>query len=113
MMAFTLGRLPRIEFGAGCFARLPELASAEGRRLLLVTGSRSFTSTAHWDALQQGLRKRGCDWTLLRVEEEPSPELVDAAVREHRGRPVDVVIGIGGGRLRRQLPAARPAGYRC
>jgi alcohol dehydrogenase class IV len=97
MMAFTLGRLPRIEFGAGCFARLPELAAAEGRRLLLVTGSHSFTSTAYWDALRQGLRERGCDWELLRVEGEPSPELVDAAVREHRGQPIDAVIGIGGG----------------
>ena len=97
MMAFTLGRLPRIEFGAGCFARLPELAAAEGRRLLLVTGKRSFTSTAHWDRLQQSLRARGCDWALLRVEGEPSPELVDAAVREHRDRSVDAVIGIGGG----------------
>ena len=97
MMTFSMGRLPRIEFGAGRLARLPELAAAEGRRLLLVTGGRSFTFTAHWEALQQGLRERGCDWDLLRVDGEPSPDQIDAAVGEYRGRGIDVVIGIGGG----------------
>lgn len=97
MMTFSMGRLPRIEFGAGSLSRLPELAAVEGRRLLLVTGGRSFTSTAHWDALQQGLRERGCDWDLLRVDGEPSPDQIDAAVGEYRGRGIDVVIGIGGG----------------
>ena len=97
MMTFSMGRLPRIEFGAGSLARLPELTAAEGRRLLLVTGGRSFTSTAQWDALQQGMRERGCDWELLRVDGEPSPEQIDAAVGEYRDRGIDVVIGIGGG----------------
>lgn len=97
MMTFSMGRLPRIEFGAGSLARLPELAAAEGRRLLLVTGGRSFTSTGHWDVLQQSLRERGCDWDLLRVEGEPSPDQIDAAVGEYHDRGIDAVIGIGGG----------------
>ena len=98
MQPFSIGRLPRIEFGAGSLARLPELAAVEGRRLLLVTGDRSFTSSAHWDALRQGLSAHGCEWNLLRVDGgEPSPEQIDAAVSEYRGQPVDAVIGIGGG----------------
>ena len=94
---FSIGRLPRIEFGAGSLARLPELAAANGRRLLLVTGGRSFTSSAHWDDLRQGLSARSCHWNLLRIDGEPSPEQIDAAVIECRGQPVDAVVGIGGG----------------
>lgn len=39
----------------------------------------------------------GLSWDVVCVDGEPSPELVDRAVAEHRKRGVDVVLGIGGG----------------
>jgi alcohol dehydrogenase len=94
---FTVGTQPSIVFGAGTRARIPELAAAFGRRMLLVTGARSLEASRHWTALADAMAERKLVWVRVRVPGEPSPELVDAAVREHQDAAIDVVVGIGGG----------------
>jgi alcohol dehydrogenase len=76
---------------------LPDLAARYGRRLLLVTGARSFQASPHAERLFRGLRERGCGWDTVQVDGEPSPEVVDEAVRRFGGTDVAAVIGIGGG----------------
>ena len=39
--AFSIARLPRIEFGAGSIRKLPVIAAQYGKRLLIVTGAAS------------------------------------------------------------------------
>ena len=95
--AFSIARLPRIEFGAGAIARLPGLAAAHGRRALLVLGAASFQRTPQWKGLQDGLRAAGIEWYETRVGGEPAPELVDGIVAEYRAAGIELVIGIGGG----------------
>ena len=95
--AYGLGRLPRVEFGAGRIALLPERIRVYGPRALIVTGGASFLDGPNWPPLAEALRAAGIDWPLLRVAGEPSPELVDDAVREHAGAGIDCVVGIGGG----------------
>lgn len=97
MRAFSVARLPRIEFGAGTAARLPGIVSGLGTRALVVTGARSFTDTPAWGKLLDGLRERGVEWLHTTVAGEPSPALVDEAVADLAGRAPDVVLGIGGG----------------
>ncbi len=94
---FSISRLPRIIFGAGVLTQLPALAAGYGRRALVVTGSRSFRASKHWHSLEADLRRRGVDMVTLSVPGEPSPALVDDAVKAFRDGGVDVVIGIGGG----------------
>ncbi|MCG6207911.1 iron-containing alcohol dehydrogenase [Rhodopseudomonas sp. HC1] len=94
---FSIARLPRIQFGAGAIARLPDLAARYGRRVLLVTGARSFDAASYAAALLAKLAERGLSCERVTVSGEPSPELVDAAVRDWHGANIDVVIGIGGG----------------
>jgi alcohol dehydrogenase len=94
---FTIARLPRIEYGQGAVRKLPEIAARYGRRVLLVTGARSFHASPHAEPLFAALRERGLGWDTVRVSGEPSPERVDDAVRAWGGRGVDVVVGIGGG----------------
>ncbi len=94
---FEVGRLPRIVFGAGSRTRLPALAATYGSRVLLVTGARSLRASLHGRALHESFAAHGLEVRTLTVEGEPSPELVDGAVREHRARGIDVVVGIGGG----------------
>lgn len=95
--AFSLARLPRVEFGAGRVALLPQLAARYGSRVLLISGAQSLQSTPHWNALLDGLRKQDINWDLLHVSNEPSPQLVDGAVAQFRDGGFDLVIGIGGG----------------
>jgi alcohol dehydrogenase len=94
---FSIARLPRIEFGAGVSAHLPDRIASYGNRVLLVIGARSFSNSRHWPALLAGLRERGVAWEHLTVADEPSPALVDETVRRLQGRGIAVVAGIGGG----------------
>lgn len=97
MTEFSLSRLPRIEFGAGVRARLPAIARGYGTHALLVTGAISLQSSPFWPAVTTGLNAQGISWRHLAIPGEPSPQMVDEAVRALRTEAVDVVIGIGGG----------------
>ena len=94
---FSIARLPRIEFGAGAIAKLPGLIAQYGNRVLLVTGQRSFVDSSRWPTLLAALEKAGIRWEQTRVGDEPSPPLVDEAVRQFRAVEIQVVVGIGGG----------------
>ncbi|MTW19176.1 iron-containing alcohol dehydrogenase [Rhodoplanes serenus] len=94
---FSIARLPRIVFGAGVVKQLPDLVAAYGSRLLLVTGARSFRASPHAAPLLAGLAAQGCTIDTVEITGEPSPEMVDDAVRSFGGRAIDVVVGIGGG----------------
>jgi alcohol dehydrogenase len=94
---FSVARLPHIEFGAGAISKLPALAARYGQRLLLVTGARSFVGSPQAGPLFAGWRSAGCRWETVQVAGEPTPELVDDAVRRWHGTGIAAVIGIGGG----------------
>ncbi len=94
---FSIARLPRIEFGTGCCAKLPSLVEGFGRRVLVVTGERSFPESPAWSELIDGLERRGLHREHAKVRGEPSPALVDDTVRAFTGAGLEVVLGIGGG----------------
>lgn len=94
---FSISRLPRIEFGSGMLAKLPAIARGYGRRVLLVTGSGSLQSSPFWATVTDGLNAQGISWLHLSIPGEPSPQMVDEAVRALRTESIDGVIGIGGG----------------
>ncbi len=95
--AYSIARLPRIEFGAGSHRKLPDIAARYGQRLLLVTGAKSFLNSATGEALMAAFKARGCSLGVERVAGEPSPQLVDDAVAKWRDASMAAVIGIGGG----------------
>ena len=94
---FSVARLPQILFGQGCLQELPDRILSYGRRLLIVTGKRSFTATACWPVLQTKLKKQGISWEIVHVAGEPSPQLVDDNVARYRSDGIEVVAAIGGG----------------
>ncbi len=95
---FALGRIPRITFGPGTLARLPEIVAGHGNRVLLVTGGRSLAASGRRDALLADLAAAGVTVTgEVAITDEPSPGVVDGAVRTHHDGAADVVVGIGGG----------------
>lgn len=95
--AFSVSRLPEIRFGSGRVGELGEVLRSRGRRVLLVTGRRSFVTGPHWGPLLAQLRQQGMSWEHQSVEDEPSPTLVDSAVARFRNQGIEVVAGIGGG----------------
>ncbi|CCQ72828.1 iron-containing alcohol dehydrogenase [Magnetospira sp. QH-2] len=97
IVPFEIARLPRIVFGSGSIARIPKEAAALGRHALIVTGSRSFRETTQWPALLKGLADEGLAIADMAVADEPSPDIVDAAVSEFKNLGVEVVIAVGGG----------------
>ncbi len=95
---FAVGRIPRITFGAGSAARIPEIVAAHGSHVLLVTGGRSFAASGRRDTLLAGLAAAGVEVAgEATVTDEPSPAVVDGAVAASRDAAIDVVLGIGGG----------------
>jgi len=95
---FVLGRVPRLDFGAGAFARVPAAVGRHGRRVLLVTGGRSLDASGRRATLLAALADAGLDVAGdVRVTDEPSPALVDGIVAANREGGVEVVLGIGGG----------------
>jgi len=95
--SFSIARLPRIEFGSGCTEKLPEIAGCFGNRVLLVTGARSFDQAPWSAALLATLRGRGLSIHRIRIEGEPSPAMVNEAVRKFGAEAIDVVVAVGGG----------------
>lgn len=95
--AFNLSRLPRIIFGHGVRTQLPALLASHGKRTLIITGASHFQHSQHWQEVKTGLQTAGLSWEMLTVEGEPSPQLVDEAVRTYRHEQFNVVVGIGGG----------------
>lgn len=94
---FGISRLPRITFGPGTVAELPEAIARHGRRCLLVTGGRSFDGLGLGD-MDQRLSVEGVELVgHVRAPAEPGPELVDAFAATARDLGADVVVGIGGG----------------
>lgn len=97
---FDFAATPYIHFGAGKRTCLKDLAASIGagknNRLLLVTGAHSFDGSTMCRALFEEL-SAGFDVKRLRVESEPSPELVDAAVAEFHDFNPGSLIAIGGG----------------
>jgi alcohol dehydrogenase YqhD (iron-dependent ADH family) len=94
---FSISGLPKIIFGEGRLSDVPELLQSLGKRVLIITGGKSFRASLHWQGLIDALKGRGLSWEDMVVEQEPSPSLVDQAVRVYRHAGIEVVLGIGGG----------------
>ena len=95
---FALGRIPRIEFGTGSFARVPEITARHGGRAVLVTGGRSLAASGRRDELLSGLAESSVEIVGEHaVVDEPSPAIVDGIVATHTRDAVDVVVAVGGG----------------
>ena len=96
--AFSIGRLPRITFGAGSLSAVPAIVAGHGSRVLLVSGGPWFDESAHRAGLDAGLAAAGVALVgTTTVAGEPGPTDVEAPLARYRDAGVDVVLGVGGG----------------
>jgi len=93
---FFMASTPHIHFGVGKRHSLPGIVRQYGNKVLLVTGAASFDRSVYCQKLLLALQSV-CDVQRIRVDSEPSPQLIDAAVAEFHAFSPDAVIAIGGG----------------
>jgi alcohol dehydrogenase len=93
---FFFASTPHIDFGIGRRNKLPEIVRMFGRKLLLVTGGKSFDHSSLCQDLLTSLQKE-FEVQCIKVTGEPSPVLVDDAVIKYKGFAPACVIAIGGG----------------
>ena len=89
--------LPKIIFGTGTFARLPEIIQSYGSHALIITGGESLKNSGRWTPLTVQLNRAGLRFKALSVRGEPTVEAIDAIAAEYRKASVKVVVAIGGG----------------
>jgi len=96
MSSFFFAATPHIHFGAGTRSNLSGIIHSYGKKLLLVTGRRSFDTSVLCQALWTELESL-FEIHHIQVSGEPSPQLVDGAVSKYKGFAPDCVVAIGGG----------------
>ena len=97
MDAFSFATTPHLHFGTGKISVLPFAVKTFGSKMLLVTGARSFPSSAYSLNLLEQLHTKGISVEHYTVDKEPTPMLVDTAVKKFFSYAPDVVVAIGGG----------------
>lgn len=95
--SFRFSKIPAIIFRPGSLTELPKLAAGFGRNMILVTGSSSFVSSPSSQKLLDGLSDSRVLYHTVKIPGEPSPEMIDEAVRTCSGMKADLVVAIGGG----------------
>lgn len=95
-MPFNFSPTPQLHFGVGKISLLPGILKTFGSKALLVTGAHSFVNSAHGTALLEQLRST-TELDYYIIDREPTPELIDDAIRKFSGNSYDVVVAIGGG----------------
>ncbi len=94
---FQFSRLPKIYFKRGIIAELPSFICSYGKKIILVTGKSSFTNSVYSGRLFNDFKKNDIEYSVLSVPGEPSPELIDNAIKEFKNKSSNLVVGIGGG----------------
>ena len=94
---FQFSRLPKIYFKRGIIAELPSFIRSYGKKIILVTGKSSFTNSVYSGRLFNDFKKNDIEYSVLSVPGEPSPEIIDNAIKEFKNKSSNLVVGIGGG----------------
>ena len=94
---YSLAATPKIEFGSGKIKFLPKFLEGYGNSVLLVTGRQSFIGSDHWDKLLLQFEATKIKWKHYIIENEPTPQMIDACIQIYGSTHIDCVIAIGGG----------------
>jgi alcohol dehydrogenase class IV len=94
---FDFYRTPRLVFGPGRVKELGQIVAPYGSEVLVVTGSDSIDRTGNWKRCEESLKQTSIRFRRYSFSGEPSPELVDTAVKKFGPLSSDAVVAIGGG----------------
>jgi alcohol dehydrogenase class IV len=95
--AFQFSRLPGIYFKNGIISELPSFIRQFGNSAVVVTGKKSFIGSKHAETLFHDFKKNSINYTVISIPFEPTPDIIDNAVKELRDEDFKVIVSIGGG----------------
>jgi alcohol dehydrogenase class IV len=94
---FAFATTPQLHFGAGKLSGLSGAVKSFGPRILLITGRHSFLSSSRAQNVLNQLDAIALTVQQYRIEREPSPIMIDEAVKSFASYAPDSVVAIGGG----------------
>lgn len=97
IQSFNFSPIPKIIFGPGKLKELFQIIPQFGNSVLIVTGSHSLKESGNWDIIESLSEKSGLYLFHLIASGEPSPEMIDDAVKKFQNQNIDLIVGIGGG----------------
>jgi alcohol dehydrogenase class IV len=68
-----------------------------GKKIILVTGKRSFPGSIYAEKLFNDFKKKGIGYHVLSIPGEPSPDIIDNATKVFKNELINLIVGIGGG----------------
>lgn len=86
-----------MRFGAGKLNELYKIIPNFGGNVLFVIGGSSLKKSGNLDTIEASLKDCDITYSVVSVNAEPSPKLIDQITNEYRSKIIDVVVGIGGG----------------
>jgi len=96
-ISFSLAPTPILHAGPGKIAGLSGILNNYGKRILLITGEKSFGASNAHAAIFQQLNDGEFDVRQFKVEHEPSPAMVDKAVESFGTHNPVAILAVGGG----------------
>jgi len=94
---FRFASTPSIIFGAGKLSELYHIIPNFGKNVLYVIGGSSLKASGKWDEIESEMLKNAINFHSISINGEPTPTLIDNAVKNFRQKKIDLIIGIGGG----------------
>ncbi len=94
---FNFASIPHIIFGAGKLNEIYQIIPKFGTNVLFVIGGSSLKRSGKWSEISEEMERKSIQYSLVSVDTEPSPTLVDQIAAKYRDKNIDLVIGIGGG----------------
>ena len=95
--AFNLITNKKRIFEPGSYGKLKDEISSFGNKTVIFTGGSSLEKSGKLKDLTDAFIDRNIDYTVIKVDSEPSPELVDSISKELRGKKIDSIAAVGGG----------------
>ncbi|WP_276368868.1 iron-containing alcohol dehydrogenase [Chryseolinea sp. H1M3-3] len=95
--SFNFSHTPQLHFGPGKISDLLSIIKPFGSKILLITGAKSFTSSPYYKSILEQLQAGNIFCAHHTIDSEPSPRIVDDAVRKYAHIELNVIIAIGGG----------------
>ncbi len=95
---FKFTHTPDILFGQGKMNTIPGIIHAfQAKKVLFVLGGSSFVKSSRYEWLMAEMSRSEVQSFTVRVEKEPSVELIDENAAKYRNEDIEMVISIGGG----------------